>query len=109
MHNEYNVFAVFGCIKDMFALQMKDGTKPYQMLLMCVAYAPQDSFRKELERLKDHQTLFLLRLDEIVEWYNSFVIVYKPNGTVCLCLDPVRLTQAIRMPAHRVQKSMTHC
>ena len=40
-------------------------------------------------------------MDETAEWCKSFVLVPKPNGKVRLCLDPVRLNQALIRPVHR--------
>ena len=37
----------------------------------------------------------------MMEWCNSFIFVPKPNGKVRLCLDPVRLNQALIRPVHR--------
>ena len=34
------------------------------------------------------------------KWHNNFVIVPKPNVTICLCLDPARLNQALIRPEH---------
>ena len=42
-----------------------------------------------------------LGVDETAEWCNSFVLVPKANGKVRLCLDPVRLNQALIRPVHR--------
>ena len=42
--------------------------------------------------MKEQQIVAPLGVDEMAEWYNPFVIVPKPNGTVCLCLDPTRPT-----------------
>ena len=35
------------------------------------------------------------------EWHNSFVLLTKPSGTVCWCLNPTRLNQALIEPVHR--------
>ena len=40
------------------------------------------------ERIQEHQELSQMRIDEIAESCNSFVIVPEPNGMVHLCLDP---------------------
>ena len=40
-------------------------------------------------------------MDKTPEWCNSFVSVPKPNGTVHLCIDPARLTQALIRLVHR--------
>ena len=86
MHDEYSdVFTGIWCFKGTLFLQVKDDTKPYKFLLHCVAYALQEPFKKELERLQQHQILASLDIDEIAEWYNTFVMVPKPNGTECLC------------------------
>ena len=43
----------------------------------------------------------LLGVDKTVEWCNSFGLVPKANGKVRLCLDQVRLNQALIRPVHR--------
>ena len=43
-----------------------------------------------------------LGVDNTAEWCNSFVLVPKANGKIRLCLDPVRLNQALIRPIHRV-------
>ena len=59
-----------------------------------------NSFKKgtrEAARLTDTRPT---RVDQTAEWCNSFVIVPKPNGTVHLCVDPVRLHHAFIRPVH---------
>ena len=40
-------------------------------------------------------------VDKMAEWCNSFVIIPQLNGTGCLCLDPMRLNQALMRPVQR--------
>ena len=40
-------------------------------------------------------------MDETVEWCNSFIIMPKPNDTVCLCLDPTGLNKVLITAVHR--------
>ena len=40
-------------------------------------------------------------MDETAEWCNSFKLVPKPYGKLRLCLDPVRLNQALIRLVHR--------
>ena len=44
----------------------------------------------------------ILGVDEMAEWYNSFVLVPKPSGKVQLCLDLARLNQALISSVCRV-------
>ena len=39
-------------------------------------------FKEELEWLQQQQIRASLVIDESVEWFNSFVLVTKPNGKV---------------------------
>ena len=36
-----------------------------------------------------------------MEWYNSFVLIPKPNSIVRMCLDPARLNQVHIKPIHK--------
>ena len=55
---------------------------------------------KELEALEEQQILMSLGINETAEWYKSFIIVPKPNVTVCLCLNSARLNQLLIRPTH---------
>ena len=46
-------------------------------------------------------TITPLGVNDTMEWCNSFELVPKANGKVRLCLDPVRLNQALIRPIHR--------
>ena len=101
MHSEYSSeLARIGCFKGTFSLQIKDDMKPYQALPRCIGCAVHEPLiKKELERLQEHQILVLLGVDKTAKWCNSFVIVPKPNGTVCLCLGLKGLRRGLR-PVH---------
>ena len=49
-----------------------------------------------------------LGFDETAEWCN-FVLVPKANGKVRLCLDLVRLNQALIRPIHRGPMLNKYC
>ena len=59
------------------------------------------TFKDELDQLEKLYIITPLGVDKTVEWCNSFVLVTKANGKVRLCLDPVRLNQALNTPVHR--------
>ena len=96
-------------LQSTFSLPIKDDARPYQMTPRCVAYALQEPFKRELQRLKEQQILASLGVDETAEFCNSFSIVSKPNGTVCLCLDCKRLNQTLKRQVHVGKQSMIYC
>ena len=96
-----NVFNSIGCFEGTFSLQLKPDSKLYQVPPRHVAYALQKPFKDELEWLQKLDISTSLGVDETAEWCNSFVLVPKANGKVRLCLDQVRLNQALIRPVHR--------
>ena len=90
-----------GSFRGTFLLQVKDNMKPHWMSCMCITYALQEPFKKELERLQEHKIEAPLGMDETGQWCNNFVIVPKPNGTVHSWLDPMQLNQILPRPMHR--------
>ena len=80
------MFTGIGSFEGTFFLYVKDDVKPYQALPRHVAYALQEPFKKAG---KTSTTDNDITGDKTVEWCNSFVIVPKPNGKVCLCLHPM--------------------
>ena len=55
---------------------------------MCVTYTLQQLFKKEMERLQEHN-----ESDKRAKWFNCFDIVPKTCGITHLCLDPVNSTK----------------
>ena len=101
IHNVFdNVFNGIGCFEGTFLLQLKPDSKPCQVPLRHVAYALQRQFKDELDCLQNLDLITPLGVDKMLEWCNSFVLVPKANGKVRLCLDPVRLNQALIRPVH---------
>ena len=102
IHNTFgDVFNGIGCFEGTFTLQLKPGSKPYQVPHRHVVYALQKPFKEELEHLQRMGIITPLGVDELAEWCNSFVLVLKANGKVRLCLDLARLNQALIRPIHR--------
>ena len=50
-----DVFSGIWCFKGTFYLHVKDDVKPHQVLSRCIANALQESFKKELGRVQEHQ------------------------------------------------------
>ena len=102
VHNTFgDVFSGIGCFEDTFSLQLKPDSKLYQAPMRHVEYALQKPLKEELLHLQRMDIITPLGVDELEEWCNSFVLVPKANTNVRLCLDPVRLNQALIRPIHR--------
>ena len=61
----------------------------------------QKPFKDRLDWLQKMDIITPLGIDKTAEWCNSFMLVPKANDKVRLCLDPVRLNQALIRPVHR--------
>ena len=96
-----DVFNGIGCFDGTFSLQLKPGSKPYQVPPRYLACALQKPFKKELERIQKQDIIAPLGVDETSKWCNKFVLVPKANGKVKLSLDPAHLNQALIRPIHR--------
>ena len=86
-------------------IKLKDNAIPYVAPIRRVAHTLQEPLRLELEKLVDEGILRKLKIDEKSEWLNSFVCVRKPNGFICLCLDPTHLNKFIVRP-HRNSETL---
>ena len=64
-----------------------------------VPLALKDKFSKEIQSMVDAGILTKL-IPEMPtsQWLNSFVVVKKPNGNLCACLDPTYLNKSIIHP-----------
>ena len=80
-------------------IKLRDDAIPYIAPRRCVAHALQEPLKMELKKVVDEGILRKLK-NEKSEWLNSFVCIRKPNGSICLCLDPTHLNKYIVRPHH---------
>ena len=88
------------CLLVMCASQVLPYHVETNLNVSTVQYPPrqvtvQRAYQEELERLRradipEHEH------NEYMPWVNSTVVTRKPNGTICLCLDPCDLNKAIQ-------------
>ena len=95
-----DLFTGIGNMNTVIYIKLKEGAVPFVAPIRRVAHALQEPLRLELEKLVDEGILHKLKIDERSEWLNSFVCVRKPNGSICLCLDPTHLNKYIVRPHH---------
>ena len=73
LHDELiDVFSGIGYFKGSLSLWAKDDVNANQVPLRHIAYVLQEPFKKELERLQEHQILAPLWVDEMVKWCKGF-------------------------------------
>ena len=105
IHNEFSDdFSGIVCFEGTFSLEVKDGSKPYQVLPPGVAYALMEPIKEEQERLQKLQITVSIGMGETQEWCHSFVLFYNVNSEVWLCLDLARQNKVLIRPVHIVPK-----
>ena len=95
-----HLFTGIGQFKcDPVKIEMRPDTEPVRKAAHKVPLALKEKFTKEIESMV--QSGILTKLTPGMptpEWLNSFVIVKKPNGNLCVCLDPTDLNKSIIQP-----------
>ena len=85
-------------------ITMKQNSTPVQKPPRRVPIAMRDKFKQELESMEAQGIISKYDGHDIsLEWLNSFVIVKKPNGSLCICLDPTDLNKEIIRPVCNAQ------
>ena len=80
-------------------ITVKPHSTPVQKPPRRVPIAMRDKFKQELDSMEAQG--IISKYDghnSSPEWLNSFVIVKKPNGSICICLDPTDLNKDIVRP-----------
>ena len=80
-------------------ITMKQNSTPVQKPPRRVPIALKDKFKQELESMEAQGIISKYDGRDISpEWLNSFIIIKKPNGSLCTCLDPTNLNKEIIRP-----------
>ena len=101
-HPKYkHLFKGMGRFKcDPVQIKITRNAVPVQKPPQRVPLALKDQFKQELDNMVSQG--ILSKLDDanvnVPEWLNSFVVVKKPNGKLCICLDPTDLNPYIVRP-----------
>ena len=77
-----------------------------------------DSLKEELDRMESMKVIQKLDIDEASNLVHALVLVVKPNGKLCVCLDPCTLNSALLHNIHNAHRfvdiiaqirGFTHC
>ena len=105
-HPKYaNLFSGVGHFKcKPVHITMKQNGTPVQKPPRRVSIAMKDKFKQKLDSMEAQCIISKYDgRDVSPEWLNSFVIVKKPSGALCICLDPTDLNKEIIRPVCNVQ------
>ena len=84
-----DLFSGVGTIKNvMVHLDVKPGAVPVVCSPCHVPHAVQPKLKEELDRMLKLGVIRKLDINEASDWVHALVTVIKPNGKLCVCLDP---------------------
>ena len=94
-----------GTIKNaMVHLNVKPGVVPVVCSPRHVPHAVQPKLKEELDRMLKLGVIRKLDINEASDWVHTLVIVIKPNGKLCVCLDPRTLNSVLCHNVHNAKR-----
>ena len=89
-----DVFKGLGCMEGKLHLEVDERVTPEIMPSHRVPLSLKDRLKQELTRLeKEH---VIIKEEEPTDWVSSLVVTEKPNGKLCVCIDPQHLNRALK-------------
>ena len=99
------LFSGVGTIKN--AMAHLD-VKPSAIRVVCsphhVPHAVQPKLKEELDRTLKLGVIRKLDINEASDWVHALIIVIKPNGKLCVCLDPRTLNAVLQHNVHNPKR-----
>ena len=100
-----DLFSGVGTIKNaMVHPDVKPGNIPIVCSPHCVPHAVQPKLKEEPNRMLKLGVIQKLDINEASDWVHTLVIVIKPNGKLCVCLDPRTLNSVLRHNIHNAKR-----
>ena len=91
-----DLFDGVGTIKDAVVhLDVKPDATPIVCSPRRVPDALCDSLKEELDRMETMKVIRKLDINKASDWVHALVLVVKPNGKFCVCLDPKTLNAVL--------------
>ena len=114
-----DLFDGVGTIKNAVVhLEVKPGATPIVCSLRRVPDALRDLLKAELDRMESLKVIRKLDINEASDLVHALALVVKPNGKLCVCLDPCTLNSVLQHNIHNAQRfvdivaqirGFTHC
>ena len=54
----------------------------------------------EIDRMFELGVIHKLDINKAMDWVHNLVLVRKPNGKLCVCLEPRTINKALRFNVH---------
>ena len=100
-----DLFSGVGTIKNaMVRLDVKPGAVPIVCSPCHVPHAVQPKLKEELDRMLQLGMIRRLDINEVSDWVHALVMVIKPNGKLCICLDPRTLNSVLQHNVHNAKR-----
>ena len=98
-----NLFKGLGELEGEFSIKLKPGSTPYAITTpRRVALPLMPKVKEELQRM---ETLGVISKGEIpTDWCAGMVVVRKPDGRICICVDLTKLNENVLRETYSVQK-----
>ena len=100
-----DLFSGVGTIKNaMVHLDVKPGAGPVVCAPHHVLHAVQPKLKEELDRMLKLGVIRKLDINKASDWVHALVIIIKPNGKLCVCLDPRTLNSVLHHNVHNAKR-----
>ena len=94
IENYKDLFTGIGCLEGEYSIKIDRSVTPTVHPPRKVPLAIKDKLKAELDKME--RMGVIMKQDQPTEWVNSMVTPTKPNGKICVCIDPRDLNQAIK-------------
>ena len=99
------MFDGIGTIKNtVVQLDVKPGATPIVCSPRQVPDTLRDSLKKELDWMESLKVIRKHDINKALDWVHASVLVVKPNGKLCVCLDPRTLNSVVQHNIHNAQR-----
>ena len=93
--DEYQeLFKGLGCVPGEISIQLRPDAEPVVEPCRKVPFGKLKELEEELKRMEENDVI--TKITEPTDWVNSLHLVYKPDGSLRVCIDPRNLNRAIR-------------
>ena len=58
------------------------------------------ALKHEIDRMLELGVIQMLDINEATDWVHNLVLIRKPNGKLCVCLDPRMINRVLRFNVH---------